>query len=200
MAPLVRGILLLLVPSVAIAFPQYFAVEYAPQAATPCLAHPERPRGAHQAPQLDPSIEFTVTDAAGTPAAAVCPGATYGVRVAFPEPRHMLTTATAGTLGPAAAAAGVDQTLPPGVAAACPNRFVYGAPGGSLPLDAYPLSLSLPCGAVPPEGMTLRVTSASGMASPYFTSNATLPLAAGCPPCAPTLPPATAPAPAAAAP
>ena len=75
-----------------------------------------------------------MTDAAsGKPVTAVCPGATYGVKLSFPQPRLAMLTASAGAFAK------------PGDAE-CPARAFFDRSSGFAAAAAQAMELTLPCG------------------------------------------------------
>jgi hypothetical protein len=154
----------------------------APGAPATCTGHPDHGEGSHGDPVEDDTITFALTDAAGKVATSVCPGADAAVVVAFPQPRFLLATSSAGAL-----AGSTPSTLPAKVKdltqRTCPNRWVHGMSGGqTAPLAKAKLTLTAPCEEGPVE---VRVTSATGSASAYLQGSTKVPVEAGaaCKPC-----------------
>jgi len=173
---LLLGLLAAGSPPPAAAYPALFVAK----AGGACDAHPSAgfaPNyhgGTGLAAEADGGIAFSITPAAAVgggdgdgappPATSLCPGASYNVSIAFPEPRLALLTASGGAFAGA----------PDG---GCPNRLYLGA--SSEPTAAWRVRLAAPCDASAPS-LTLRVTSAAGSASGYKTASLSLPLDASC--------------------
>jgi hypothetical protein len=156
-------------PPPAAAYPAFFVAK-----GGACDAHPSAgyaPRyhgGPGLAAEVDGGIAFTLTPAAASggdapqPVTSLCPGASYNVSVAFPEPRLALLTASGGAF------AGAPD-------AGCKNRLYLGS--SSAPTTAWRARLAAPCDGA---SLTLKVTSASGSASGYRAASLALPLEPSC--------------------
>lgn len=135
-----------------------------------CQGHPNKGYAAHGAPKKDPKIVFAVADSAGKAVVSVCPGATYDIKLTFPEPRLALLTASSATFKPKSSFLKSSDS--------CVSRVAMDRSNGYGPMATQTATATLPCDAS--GNLNLKVTSATGSKSPYMQASASLPVDQRC--------------------